>query len=144
MLLTHFLNIYLLFLFFYWRCVNTCAQSSLACAIVASLGSCSFCLLCWYPFQSMAQCKEADILSKKKRPSLSLCRKALSEKPVIAQGCQPPTKRFIETCDDEVHLSKKKPSCKNTERSQLWAFNVFKEWLEFHAGCEVCRSTFIQ
>ena len=26
---------------------------------------------------------------------------------VIAQGCQPPAKRFIETCDDEVHLSRK-------------------------------------
>ena len=55
---------------------------------------------------------------------------------MIAQGCQQPTKRFIETCDDEVHLSKKKPSCKNTERSQLWAFNVFKEWLKFHASGE--------
>ena len=85
----------------------------------------------------MAQCKEAEILSnKKKRPSLSLRRKPLSEKPVIAQGCQPPTKRFIETCDDEVHLSKKKPSCKNTEKSQLWAFNVFKEWLKLHASSE--------
>ena len=82
----------------------------------------------------MAQCKEAEILSnKKKRPSLSLRRKPISEKPVIAQGCQPPTKRFIETCDDEVHLSKKKPSCKNTEKSQLWAFNV---WLKLHASSE--------
>ena len=56
----------------------------------------------------MTQCKEGEILSnKKKRPSLSLCHKPLSEKLVIAQGCQPPTKRFIETCDDEVHLSRK-------------------------------------
>ena len=85
----------------------------------------------------MDQCKEPEILSnKKKRPSLSLRCKPLSEKPVIVQGCQPPTKRFIETCDDEVHLSKKKPSCKNTERSQLWTFNVFKEWLKFHASGE--------
>ena len=74
--------------------------------------------------------------AKRKKRSLSLRRKPISEKPVIVQGCEPPTKRFVETCDDEVHLSKKKPRTKNTEISQLWGFNVFKEWLKFHASGE--------
>ena len=36
------------------RTIITCMRHR---PIIASLGSCSFCLLCWYPFQSMAQCK---------------------------------------------------------------------------------------
>ena len=31
-------------------------------------------------------------------------------------------------------LSKKTPMCKNTERCHLWAFNIFKEWIKFHAS----------
>ena len=126
------------FLLLFLETVGACAQSLLPCAIICLVGKLLFCLLCsLYPFQSMAECQESEIiLSKKKRLSLSLRRKPLSEKPVIEQGYEPPTKRFVETCDNEVHLSKKKPSCKKTERSQLWAFNVFKEWLKFHASGE--------
>ena len=86
----------------------------------------------------MAECQQSEIiLDKKKKHSLSLRHKPLSEKTVPDSTLKvAPTKRFVETCDDEVHLLKKKPSCKNTERSQLWAFNVFKEWLKCHASGE--------
>ena len=31
-------------------------------------------------------------------------------------------------------MSKKKPSCKNTERCHLWAVNVFGEWIKFNSS----------
>ena len=38
--------------------------------------------------------------------------------------------RFVKVPENEVEECKKKPTCKNTDRLQTWAYCVFKAWLE--------------
>lgn len=52
---------------------------------------------------------------KKKRLSLSLKERR--------------KERFAKVTMEEVEACKKKPSCKNTDKSQLWAFCVFQSWI---------------
>ena len=38
--------------------------------------------------------------------------------------------RFARLSEIELEECKKKPGCKNTDKSQLWAFCVFEAWIE--------------
>ena len=58
---------------------------------------------------------------KKKLLSLSLKRRKEEN------SASPLKKRFAKTSDQEMQSLKVKPMSKNTERSQRWALNVFKE-----------------
>ena len=58
---------------------------------------------------------ESSLPLKKKRLSLSLKRRK--------DG-------FAKISENEVEECKKKFTCKNTDRSQTWAYCVFKAWLE--------------
>ena len=45
------------------------------------------------------------------------------------KGNEPASKRrFVSSA--ELDFCKKKPICKNTKRSQVWALNVFQEWIK--------------
>ena len=39
--------------------------------------------------------------------------------------------------ENEVEECKKKPTCKNTDRLQMWAYCVFKVWLENQQSSEL-------
>ena len=52
------------------------------------------------------------------------------------EGNEGSRKRFLEARDDDLEKAKKKPTCKNMERSHLWATNVYSEWLKFHCSKE--------
>ena len=58
--------------------------------------------------------------SKKRRISLSLKERRK----------QKTAERFAKVSSKEMETCKKKPSCKNTDKSQLWAFCVFQSWIE--------------
>ena len=68
---------------------------------------------------------------KKKRLSLSLKRRKEEN------SASPLKKRFAKTSDQEMQSLKVKPMSKNTERSQRWALNVFKEWVRSNDWPEV-------
>ena len=44
--------------------------------------------------------------------------------------------RFARLSEIELEERKKKPGCKNTDKSQLWAFCVFEAWIENQCGSE--------
>ena len=44
--------------------------------------------------------------------------------------------RFARLSEIELEECKKKPGCKNTDKSQLWAFCVFEAWIENQCGSE--------
>ena len=58
--------------------------------------------------------------SKKRRISLSLKERRK----------QKAAERFAKASSKEMEAWKKKPSCKNTDKSQRWAFCVFQSWIE--------------
>ena len=58
--------------------------------------------------------------------SLSLSRRKRKESSLEEEEA---TKRFAQASNDELECFKKKPTSKNTQHSQLWSFNVYKEWL---------------
>ena len=67
--------------------------------------------------------ESSEAARKKKRLSLSLKRRKEEN------SASPLKKRFAKTSDQEMQSLKVKPMSKNTERSQRWALNVFKEWV---------------
>ena len=77
----------------------------------------------------MAENKQADVNSEKRCLSLSLRHRP-------KEGNEGSRKRFLEVRDDDLEKARKKPTCKNTERSHLWATNVYSEWLKFHCSKE--------
>ena len=64
---------------------------------------------------------------KKRRLSLSLKRKGKTNEQ---------KDRFARLSEIEREECKKKPGCKNTDKSQLWAFCVFEAWIENQCGSE--------
>lgn len=71
----------------------------------------------------MTEKRESSGAPCKKRPSLSLKRR---------KGCDSESsaaKRFAISSEEEVEALKAKPMSKNMQRSQTWALNVLKEWL---------------
>ena len=75
--------------------------------------------------------ESSEAARKKKRLSLSL--KSRKEE----NSASPLKKRFAKTSDQEMQSLKVKPMSKNTERSQRWALNVFKEWVRSNDWPEV-------
>ena len=64
---------------------------------------------------------------KKRRLSLSLKRKGKTNEQ---------KDRFARLSEIELEECKNKPGCKNTDKSQLWAFCVFEAWIENQCGSE--------
>ena len=75
--------------------------------------------------------ESSEAARKKKRLSLSLKRRKEEN------SASPLKKRFAKTSDQEMQSLKVKPMSKNTERSQRWALNVFKEWVRSNDWPEV-------
>ena len=75
--------------------------------------------------------ESSEAARKKKRLSLSLKRRK------EGNSASPLKKRFAKTSDQEMQSLKVKPMSKNTERSQRWALNVFKEWVRSNDWPEV-------
>ena len=67
---------------------------------------------------------------KRKRLSLSLKRRR-------EQNGGSPRKRFARTSEEEMESLKTKLTSKNTKRSQVWALNVFKEWVGNNRELEI-------
>lgn len=61
---------------------------------------------------------ETVVKEKKKRLSLSLGERS-------GKGSEPMTKRFLEISGEDLDICKTKVQCKNTDKSQLWALDVF-------------------
>ena len=72
----------------------------------------------------MAESRETNGTPReKKRLSLSLKRRKGDD------SASSSSKRFSSSSDQELETLKMKPVSKNTKRSQAWALNVFKEWM---------------
>ena len=68
----------------------------------------------------MAETSESTSPSSKKRCILLSLKERRKQK--AAERFAKVSSKEMETC--------KKPSCKNTDKSQLWAFCVFQSWIE--------------